>query len=530
MTSINEPCGVVSPHATVSRVEGALVPLAVALATLSFLAAVAQPIEWLLHIVPDDSFYYFKIGLNIAAQGDSSFDGLTKTNGYHPGWMFVVVVLASAFDGGEALVRAALGAAFAFHLLSAAFIARLLSVFGTAAVARVGAALWLVNPTPLTLALQGTEAALYMCGLAFTMYRFAVLATQRERVLANAAWLGAGLAWCFLGRTEASILAGFVSLAALVLLPSGRRFNGALIIGAVFTLCVCPWFVYSKLATGAFFQHSGAMKMLWAEALPRGFGERVFDGFVYLFGGFASYPLLGLPGGALLPRVVLNGVMTIFVLGYLGVRLRDERTRAAAAVGLSCTLATLATGLVYGFLFVDTQFWYKAQSTLLLFVVTFSVVVDCLKRYFARFRFDVGIVGGVAVAAFAALLGLRLVTFKPYPWQVEVYQSQPALEARVPTDQLIGCFNAGIPAFFSERRIVNLDGLVNNAVFPYYRTHTFERYLYDHSVRYLIDEREALERALHFASVRPALEIIATEPLPSWPSADRVLWHVADTR
>src|SRR5580700_10865479 len=67
--------------------------------------AITRPIEWLVRVVPDDAFYYLKTAGNIARAGRSSFDGTNPTNGYHPGWMVLVVVLANMFHGKVALLR-----------------------------------------------------------------------------------------------------------------------------------------------------------------------------------------------------------------------------------------------------------------------------------------------------------------------------------------------------------------------------------------------------------------------------------------
>ncbi len=51
------------------------------------------PMRWLVTIVADDCFYYFKIAQNLAATGILTFDGVNPTNGFHPGWMLVLVGL-----------------------------------------------------------------------------------------------------------------------------------------------------------------------------------------------------------------------------------------------------------------------------------------------------------------------------------------------------------------------------------------------------------------------------------------------------
>ena len=52
----------------------------------------------------DDSFYYFQIASHMAAGEFSTFDGgLTRTNGYHPLWLFLITPFYWVFDKVEAL-------------------------------------------------------------------------------------------------------------------------------------------------------------------------------------------------------------------------------------------------------------------------------------------------------------------------------------------------------------------------------------------------------------------------------------------
>ncbi len=51
----------------------------------------------------DDSFYYFQIAWRLAGGEFSTFDGLTRTNGYHPLWLLLVTPFYWVFDKTEAL-------------------------------------------------------------------------------------------------------------------------------------------------------------------------------------------------------------------------------------------------------------------------------------------------------------------------------------------------------------------------------------------------------------------------------------------
>ena len=52
----------------------------------------------------DDAFYYFQIAYHMAEGRFSTFDGgLTRTNGYHPLWLFLLTPFYWMFDKTEAL-------------------------------------------------------------------------------------------------------------------------------------------------------------------------------------------------------------------------------------------------------------------------------------------------------------------------------------------------------------------------------------------------------------------------------------------
>lgn len=47
-------------------------------------------------LVLDDAYYYLQIAYNLVAQGRSSFDGITSTNGYQPAWMALIAAIQYA--------------------------------------------------------------------------------------------------------------------------------------------------------------------------------------------------------------------------------------------------------------------------------------------------------------------------------------------------------------------------------------------------------------------------------------------------
>ena len=60
---------------------------------IGYFSLTFQPIEKLLANFADDAFYYFKTASNIANGLGPTFDGENLTNGYHPLWMGVNVLI-----------------------------------------------------------------------------------------------------------------------------------------------------------------------------------------------------------------------------------------------------------------------------------------------------------------------------------------------------------------------------------------------------------------------------------------------------
>ncbi|KPK53757.1 MAG: hypothetical protein AMJ63_05415 [Myxococcales bacterium SG8_38_1] len=59
-------------------------------------AALLEPL-YMVDVVFDDAYYYLQVAYNIAHGAGSTFDGITKTNGYQPLWMAIVVAIEFVF-------------------------------------------------------------------------------------------------------------------------------------------------------------------------------------------------------------------------------------------------------------------------------------------------------------------------------------------------------------------------------------------------------------------------------------------------
>ena len=514
--------------------------LSVLVFTLLCVALLEQPVRWLLAYVADDAFYYLQTARHIAATGRSTFDGLNPTNGYHPLWMLLMALCAKAFPGRVALLKACLGLECLFHLWGAFLLARVLRPHLGADWAWLGGAGWLLNPFPLGLAVNGVEAPLAVCGFLLVVYCWQTRIGPHLRAEGGGPLpapdllrLGGAVAVAIAARTDQALLLPLVILALMVGLrrraapPDRALLRAAALVLLAVGVCLLPWLVYSWHTVGTVRQDSGVMKMLWHHRLWQGRGIAPFAAAVatFLWKFWLGLPLAQLMGrGGLLPAPALLGVAALLAACAFTAR-RHSAAGSFAALSGGAGLCLGVSGLVYGLALSDYQRWHFAVPALLIYATLFGwLALAAQSRVAAGARTPAGLSLFGVLCVPLLLTGHALLPF--YPWQQEVYDSQPRFDALVPAGARIGCLNAGIPAYFSDRPIVNLDGLVNHTAVAYWQRGEFDRYLRDQHIAYVADETKSTGRAVFFSRKPIPGQLIATAPLPGWNPPVRVLWRI----
>jgi hypothetical protein len=518
---------------------------AVAAAVCVFFAygLIARPVDDLVGFVSDDAFYYLQTARNLAATGRPTFDGSHATNGFHPGWMAVTTLLAKVFDDRETLLRAALWTSFAIHLATAGLLVRVCGRFVSATWAWVLGALWAVNPLPITLAMQGVEAPLHLFALTLTAYTFTGLVTQRpwtpglpdvdQRHLVR---FGAALGFLFWARTDAVLVVAVTLPYIAVMAGRGAALRVVGIVGGVFALCTLPWFAWSWLTVGSLVQDSGAVKMLWADAAHAAIAERAEAACRFVAGRWTGLPTSLLTASPQIAGWIAAAALAGLV-AFTIVRGRIRREPRGLATTVIWLLASATfVGLVYGAYFADQMLWYFGLPGLALFLVGTLCTADSLRRISVLQRPALHAAAGAAAVVGAIVLfgqysepmrnpgGKRRMPFE-YPWQRDVLTSQRAFDVQVPPNARIGCFNAGIPAYFGAHTVVNLDGLVNHDV-DVYRRGELARWLAEERIEFIADEPKALGRAQSLTKEPIRLTVVTTSPLHGWLTPTRFLWRV----
>ncbi|MEM4396974.1 MAG: hypothetical protein QXR30_04960 [Candidatus Woesearchaeota archaeon] len=88
-------------------------------------------INYLINFTNDDSYFYLKTALTFALEGKSSFDGINPTNGYHPLWFLLVSIIYKSclifgFSSNEFLLRIIFVATSLINLLTLFFVRKII--------------------------------------------------------------------------------------------------------------------------------------------------------------------------------------------------------------------------------------------------------------------------------------------------------------------------------------------------------------------------------------------------------------------
>ena len=452
----------------------------------------------------DDAFYYFQIAWHMAEGRFSTFDGLTRTNGYHPLWLLLITPFYWVFDKTEALF-----AIKAFEIMLVAGGVAL--VAGAARVARLP---WiLLFAVPLALyaqvgMLSGLEAALVLFVLGLLMLAACLFAREPARWRWALAAVAFALPWarleCVSVAMAATAALGFLELSGRLPCaygPGGARpsspsmgcadgsssgrlqFLGLAAVplaGALAGLLV--YFIYNGVVFGGVVPVSGMLRvarseLLWiwhggydlAENLRAFAQSRPFDDELLLALEVCVYALLVW----WLSRRFRSGEGALLLAFAVGVFALAAGHLAKFAQNV---LAVHPQYGVHAWTFVPAYLMEALVVPLRCFVGIY--VLRCLLAQRLPRTSNVlclaGVVAaGVALVAKADFAGpFRLVDANSesgaFNRHLASYMGVEVMNRVLPTDALVGSWDSGIVGYFAHFPVVNLDGAVNS--YDYFQT------------------------------------------------------------
>ena len=447
----------------------------------------------------DDSFYYFQIAYHLAEGKFSTFDGLTRTNGYHPLWLLLITPFYWFFDKTEALF-----AIKAFEVMLVAGGVAL--VAGAARVARLPwvllfAALPALYGNPALF--LGLEAAAGLFLLGLFLLAVCLFARDPARWRWPLAAVAFALPWVRLEYVAVSVAAtaalclaewsgGFPSAPAgeasvegpsprAPRQPGGWRGWGrpALALNAAAPLSgavagILAYFTWNAVVFGGLVPVSGATKRWLSQVRwERRGGYSLTDNVdAFLRTRFFDDELL----------IALEVCVYAVVVWWFSRRSRgrDDWLLLAFLVGVSGLAAGHLAKFAQSVLTVHPWFgrfeWYYVPAYLMEALVVPARC--CVAIWFVR-RF-VGLRRGSRIPSLG-IVGIGAVFLLPTAdftapfrfvdqrreenlnvWAVDAYMDAMVMNRVLPDDAVVGNWASGVTGYFSRFPVVNLDGLVNS--------------------------------------------------------------------
>lgn len=466
-----------------------------AYAAASVALAALLPLRWLARLFQDDAFFYLAIARNFASGRGSSFDGIHLTNGYHPLWMFVLSALHHLVPlrGGLGL-RAVLLLDAALFVVAVLVMGGVLARVGLSAAAQRCAVAFAV--ATLGFANFGLEAFVWLT--AFWLFT-AVMWRLVDRPAGVGTYLLAALsvAGCYLARSDSVLfiaaLGGYVTL--VLVAREGERSAGLALI-SIWTPLV--WIAVAQASINrAYF---GSAQTI-SSALKVGKVSLALE-------------MLRADDGRTLQTALHRGVFlavlgaSVLAIGLLVGRDWREATRnhwrrllvaSNVYVLLFCAAALLT-------LTEPPRTWYYTVPFSILAVSGLSILEWRPRRETSRAR-PLSFYGGTAAVGLLALGGLGAqVRLSP---RENSLATAAWLESYTAPDTIAYVTDgSGIIGYFSERRVIDGDGLVNTFHFK----ECVERRRVD---EYLRENGVAIAIANVNGSTLPPTVTLST---PSW-------WH-----
>jgi len=439
-------------------------PLAVALVLLTLLQGWACIIDLprlIDNFTIDDTYLYLQVALNAGAGKGFTFDGLHRTNGFQPLWLFCMVPLAALFHEPVLFLRTAMALCALFNLGTTVMLYRLGSRLGGHRVALPLLTGWIWMLSHWKPFLSAMETSLYL--LVFTILLDQLL---RERLSPlRLSLLGGLLVLC---RLDAIVFTTAALTAALAA-SRPRRWRTAIRLAAPLLLIVVLYLGWNQLCFHHHLPVSGRVKTIYHKQeldehyLGPVHARKTVDTWFRKAANSASRTVSA-PLETLFPRQKVFK-QRWFCLAALGCCLLAGRWRwrlgLLALAGLAHML--IMAGSIGRFAGLA---WYYAPLMVLVLIGA-SAALGRLAALFPRRLAPLGLLLLAAAAGLAAWTAVERMTETPNPHNLyqRRYRMARWMAAHLPPDAVVGSWNAGQIAYFSGLTVVNLDGLVNDQAY-----------------------------------------------------------------
>lgn len=445
--------------------------------------------------LPDDTFYYYKIAANISALHRITYDGEGLSNGYHPLWLALITPFYTSANAGSDFVSRVEWIMLALHLMI------VVVLYLTLLRLRLGwwratlvTAIFAVHSTFIDMQMSGLETSLNSLVLLLLFNAFLTVFLQPAIALRRYVFFGAMAGAAFLARTDNAI--ALLLLFTVLAWQSRRQYRQhwprIVLAGCVSLLVASPWLLWNQQHFGSMIQSSGRIEtILWGEpkfsAAATAFAVLLTPLRLHDHLQDFSRLFISPQGNPFVPAALLIAVFAVLWWQWLRPRNVNASLRALAWFSMAVLLVfTFHAGIRS---FVRTWYHIPVGLLLLLTLAGFAAWTDSLRS--SRWAM---VSSGVLVIWLASVLWW----YSPAKLPGVATERSPHfvvrdwIAANTPPDAVFGSMNSGILSYLLPRKVINLDGVVDQRSMQAHWQKRQPAYIKERGIRYLVDNDGAL--------------------------------------
>ena len=195
--------------------------------------------------------------------------------------------------------------------------------------------------------------------------------------------------------------------------------------------------------------------------------------------------------------VALAAIIIMLLLGTWQIFARQSDRIGLAALAAGCFIHVISyktTG------YLHAKYWYWISEMILIVLVGGLVLGSAIKNWYSTRSGHVFIRGFSFLSVFFLLAGFIFTIFRDFPVngtavsQYDYLGEKTFIESQTAPGDVIGMTGGGLVGYFvPDRKIVNLDGLINSAeYFERLRSDQARNYLEEIGVKYIYGEEPVL--------------------------------------